>query len=182
MSRRHRQILLVFIVLLMAAAALIAVSTKRDIDTTYEANVSLATPPPAPAPNASMSYRACSDTLPTPTVHVIHDVKVTFYCCEEYAHICNSGWPWLTASGTYPTPYTTCAVDPDVIPLGSSVTVLGPNDSVYNLIAEDTGGGIRGNEIDIAVKTHWAATQMGVFYADVIWTYEQGGGVYNDQA
>ncbi len=179
MSRRHRQLLCILVVLLMVAAALVALGTKGRIDATNEVNASLVAPP-APSPNESMSYRACSDPIATPTVHVIKDVKVTFYCCEEYHHICNNGWPWLTASRTYPTPYTTCAVDPNTIPLGSSVTVLCDDGSIYNLVAEDTGGGIRGTEIDVAVTTHWDALQLGVKYADIIWTYE--GGENNDQA
>ena len=57
----------------------------------------------------------------------------------------------------------TIAVDPSVIPLGSRVFIEG-----YGVfIAEDTGGAIKGNKIDIAVSTHERANELGVQYANV---------------
>jgi 3D (Asp-Asp-Asp) domain-containing protein len=73
---------------------------------------------------------------------------ITYYCCEEYHHICNAGPPYTTATGTKPH-VGGCAVDPKVIPLGSYIKM---NDVVYH--AEDTGGAIKGNRIDIVVPTH----------------------------
>lgn len=87
--------------------------------------------------------------------------KVTHYCCEKYPHICNAGPPYKTATGT--TPHIGgCAVDPKVIPLGSYVKI---GDTVYH--AEDTGGAIKDNRIDIVVGTHAEAMQKGVYYAEV---------------
>ena len=51
----------------------------------------------------------------------------------------------------------TIAVDPEVIPLGSEVMIDG---KVY--IAEDTGGAIKGNKIDLFVGTEADAIQYGV--------------------
>ncbi len=70
---------------------------------------------------------------------------------------CNGSWGNLTASGTTVTPYRTIAVDPKVIPLGAEVEIQG---NTY--IAEDTGGAIKGNKIDLCVKTHAEAKQKGV--------------------
>lgn len=87
--------------------------------------------------------------------------KVTHYCCEKYPHICNAGAPYKTATGT--TPHVGgCAVDSKKIPLGSYVKI---NDVVYH--AEDTGGAIKGNRIDLVVETHKEALAKGTYYAEV---------------
>lgn len=87
--------------------------------------------------------------------------KVTHYCCEQYPHICNAGPPYKTATGT--TPHVGgCAVDPKKIPLGSYVKI---NNVVYH--AEDTGGAIKGNRIDIVVNTHNEALSKGTYNAEV---------------
>lgn len=53
----------------------------------------------------------------------------------------------IAADGTQAVPYGTIAVDPSVIPLGSQVYVPG----FGWLRANDTGGAIQGNIIDIAM-------------------------------
>lgn len=53
----------------------------------------------------------------------------------------------IAADGTPAIPYGTIAVDPSVIPLGSQVYVPG----FGWLRANDTGGAINGNRIDIAM-------------------------------
>lgn len=99
---------------------------------------------------------------------VLTNVKVTFYCCEKWAHICGNG-DGLTASGTEVTPYVTVAVDPSVIPLGSEVMVDFGDGVIHYFIAEDTGGGVDGNHIDIAVVSHEEALELGVKSATVYW-------------
>lgn len=87
--------------------------------------------------------------------------KITHYCCEKYPHICNAGPPYKTATGT--TPHVGgCAVDPKKIPLGSYIKI---NDVVYH--AEDTGGAIKGNRIDVVVSTHKQALLQGSYKAQV---------------
>ena len=54
--------------------------------------------------------------------HKLEDVTITFYCCEERPHICGTG-SGITASGRRVTPYVSCAVDPDIIPLGSTIMI-----------------------------------------------------------
>lgn len=86
---------------------------------------------------------------------------ITHYCCEKYPHICNAGPPYKTATGT--TPHVGgCAVDPKKIPLGSYIKI---NDVVYH--AEDTGGAIKQNRIDIVVPTHKEALAKGKYTAEV---------------
>lgn len=95
-----------------------------------------------------------------PVFERINNVKITYYCCEPYKHICGTG-NGITATGTK-VREGVVAVDPDVIPLGSIVYING-----NKYIAEDTGGAIKGNRIDIAVSTHQEALNLGVNYADV---------------
>lgn len=102
--------------------------------------------------------------------HKLEDVTITFYCCEQYPHICGTG-NGITASGRRVTPYVSCAVDPDLIPLGSTVMLEHNGEMVY-LRADDTGGSIKGNRLDIAVKGHQEALSLGVKTADIWWCEE----------
>lgn len=90
----------------------------------------------------------------------IGECTVTYYCCEPYAHVCGDG-DGLTATGLPVTPGVV-AVDPEVIPLGSTVIIYG---QAY--LAADTGGAVRGNHVDIAVATHQEAEALGTTTAEV---------------
>ena len=94
----------------------------------------------------------------------IGECTVTHYCCEPYEHVCGDG-DGLTATGIPVTPGVV-AVDPEVIPLGSTVIIDG---QAY--LAADTGGAIKGNHVDIAVATHQEADALGVTTAEV-WVVE----------
>ena len=61
------------------------------------------------------------------------------------------------------TPWVSIAVDPSIIPLGSSVYI----DGYGSFKAHGTGGAIRGNRIDVCVSSHAEAYQLGVVYRDV---------------
>jgi len=64
----------------------------------------------------------------------------------------------LTATGTRPKEGRTVAVDPRVIPYGSKIFIPG-----YGWrVAEDTGGKIKGNRIDIYFESRKRALQFGV--------------------
>lgn len=102
--------------------------------------------------------------------HKLEDVIITFYCCEERPHICGTG-TGITASGRRVTPYVSCAVDPDVIPLGSTILVEYNGEMVY-LRADDTGPAVKGNHIDIAVQGHQEALELGTKTADIWWCEE----------
>ena len=68
----------------------------------------------------------------------------------------------VTSTGVTATTNRTIAVDPSQIPYGSKVVI---NGQVY--VAEDCGGAIRTNCIDVYVATHSEAEQKGVFYTEV---------------
>jgi 3D (Asp-Asp-Asp) domain-containing protein len=87
---------------------------------------------------------------------------ITHYCCEQYPHICGEG-AGLTASGTKVQAGISIAVDRSKIPFGSKVYIEGYG----TRIAQDVGGGVKGNHIDIAVKTHEEAESLGTVTRDV---------------
>ena len=102
--------------------------------------------------------------------HKLEDAIITFYCCEARPHICGTG-TGITASGRRVTPYVSCAVDTDIIPLGSTIMVEYNGEIVY-LRADDTGPAVKGGHIDIAVKGHSEALSLGVQTADIWWCEE----------
>lgn len=110
----------------------------------------------------------CTEQSPTPTPAPEFEsagiCKIIAYCIEDYPHICNNGNASTTATGTKPTPGRTVAVDPSVIPYFSNVIING-----HTYIAEDTGGSIKGNRVDIVFATHQEALDFGVQYAVVDW-------------
>lgn len=95
-----------------------------------------------------------------PQLEYLGRFLATYYCCEPYAHICGSG-DGLTATGV-PVAPGIVAVDPAVIPLGSTVVIDGTE-----YLAADTGGLIKGNRVDIAVETHAEALELGVRTVEV---------------
>lgn len=101
-----------------------------------------------------------------PWAHKLDGITVTYYdCCVE----CCGKDDSLTYSGTLAVPYETCAVDPDVIPLGSDVTVDYGDGELHHYRAEDVGGGVKGSRIDICVSSHEEALKLGVKEATVYW-------------
>lgn len=92
--------------------------------------------------------------------------KMTAYCpCSK----CCGKWAGgITSTGVIAQAKHTIAVDPSVIPYGSKVII---NDQVYT--AEDCGGAIKGNHIDIYFDTHEEASSFGVQCAEVFLVIEQ---------
>ena len=84
---------------------------------------------------------------------------ITHYCaCTK----CCGKSDGITATGTKATANKTIAVDPKVIPLGSEVLIDG---QAY--IAEDVGGAIKGNRIDIYCDSHQEALNRGKIKREV---------------
>lgn len=79
---------------------------------------------------------------------------LTAYCpCYD----CCGKTDGITATGTQAKEGRTIAVDPDKIPYGTQVVI---GDRTY--IAEDCGGAIKGNHIDVFFDTHQEALDFGV--------------------
>lgn len=91
------------------------------------------------------------------------EFKITAYCpCEG----CSDGWGKRTYSGKTAEAGRTIAVDRSVIDIGSKVKI---GKHIY--IAEDTGGKVDGDHIDIFFDTHEEveefANRKGIKYINV---------------
>lgn len=94
-----------------------------------------------------------------PTVINLGTFKISAYChCSKCCGKSNG----ITAIGVKVQANRTIAVDPNVIPLGSRVIIDG-----QTYVAEDTGGAIKGNRIDMYFPTHQAALNWGIQYRNV---------------
>lgn len=87
-------------------------------------------------------------------------------CCGEWSaeHPSRVGTDYIqkTASGTIPAAGRTISVDTSVIPFGTTVIIRG-----REYVAEDRGGAIKGNRIDIFFDDHDEALEFGRQTAEV---------------
>jgi len=94
------------------------------------------------------------DKLPQ-TEEISRIITVTAYGYCPCVKCCGKS-NGITSTGVKATAGRTIAVDTNVIPLGSTVVIDGKE-----YIAEDTGGGIKGNKIDVFHDTHTDALRFG---------------------
>lgn len=92
---------------------------------------------------------------------LVCDITGYCACCTPYAHMNQRDGKVLTASGLWVNIGEAVAVDPDIIPLGSTVTLGGKT-----YIAADTG--VYGYTVDVLMR-HEDAAQAGVVRAIVTW-------------
>ena len=137
------------------------------------------TTPPEEATTISDDGRLLGDDTPAQEplrldqAHVLEGVVITHYdVCSKCCGKTNG----ITASGAHATPYSTVAVDPSVIPLGAELLVdYGDGAGLCRYRAEDTGGAIKGDRIDLCVSSHTEALQLGRRTATVYWMDEEVG-------
>lgn len=79
---------------------------------------------------------------PEPQTQALGEFEITAYSYSE-----GYGENYQTASGAIPKPYYTVAVDPAVIPLGSTLYIEG----IGEVKAQDTGGAVKGQVIDLHI-------------------------------
>ena len=93
------------------------------------------------------------------------EFKITFYCpCSK---CCGKWADGITATGTTAVAGRTIAVDPSVIPYGSEVIIRWSDGTEHSYVAEDCGGSIKNNRIDVYMDSHEEALQAGVKTAEV---------------
>lgn len=118
-----------------------------------------------------MTLTAQNDTEPTEEWLNLGIYELTAYCpcemcCGYWATVRpldDNGNPIVyTSTGAVAQAGTTIAVDPSVIPYGTTVKI---NDHIF--IAQDTGGAIQGNRIDVYFDDHQAALEFGRQQAEV---------------
>lgn len=103
--------------------------------------------------------------IPATESAVCNDVFLGEFTLTAYCpgHCCCGKWAsGYTATGTLATEGRTIAVDPHVIPYGSRVLLIFSNGTQRTYIAEDCGGGVNGNHIDVFFDDHQAARVFGV--------------------
>lgn len=119
-----------------------------------------------PLPSPAVQEETPADKLQQ--ANRIEACTITYYCCELRPHICGTG-NGITVSGAPVEPGVSCAVDPALIPLGSTVWVDYGDGELHEYIAQDVGAWVNGGHIDLAVDTHDEALQMGRRTATVYW-------------
>jgi len=109
---------------------------------------------------------AVTTSVDVEPVEVIAPITETFEA-TAYIALCDTGCIGITATGVdvrntiYSEGYRVIATDPDVIALGSIVRITLADGSSFEAIAEDTGGLIDGNRIDLLVATESEAWEFG---------------------
>ena len=96
----------------------------------------------------------------TVTLRPLGVFRITHYC--PCSICCGPYTDGITSTGVTAVTNHTIAVEPSQIPYGSRVAI---NGQVY--VAEDCGGAIRENCIDVYVATHEEALARGVLYTEV---------------
>lgn len=87
------------------------------------------------------------------------EYTLTAYCpCKR----CCGKDDGITATGTQATQGRTIAVDPAVIPYGTRVVLIFPDGTQHTFTAEDCGGAIKGDRIDVYFDSHAEALEFGV--------------------
>lgn len=102
------------------------------------------------------------------TTNVGKFVVTAYSPYEDFSGLNTDGNPNYTATGTTPRPGT-IAVDPSVVPYGSELTIVYPDGTVEQGIAEDTGGAINGKRLDVFRYKYDDAMRFGRREAVVVW-------------
>ena len=113
----------------------------------------------APAELESTASSQSQEQADAPLLTPLGIFTTTGYCpCES----CSGRWGRLTSTGALACAGHTVAVDPQIIPYGTRLMI---NGVIYT--AEDCGGGVNGNHIDIFYDTHEESRAHGIQAAEV---------------
>ena len=113
---------------------------------------------PSPEPTATPTEEPTPEPTPNPW-RSLGTFRLTAYCP---CYSCSEGYGRSTATGARATAGRTIAVDPSVIPYGTIVRING-----HEYRAEDCGGGVKGNHIDIFFDEHSEVSKFGSQRAEV---------------
>lgn len=111
--------------------------------------------------------RSASGSSDSSDIHTKAISEGKTYEATFYTAFCPTGCTGVTATGVdvsntiYHKGKRIIAVDPSVIPLGSHVRVTLKDGTSFEATAQDTGGDIRGNRIDILVASRDEAYRLG---------------------
>ncbi|HWR55612.1 MAG TPA: 3D domain-containing protein [Negativicutes bacterium] len=128
------------------------------------ANDTAAAPPATEQQQQTVEQQAKSPEANAPQDYEkVVEVKATAYAPGAAD---NDQWGDKTHLGTQVRPGV-IAVDPKIIPLGSRVFIQYPDGHGEYAVAEDTGGAIKGNRIDVAKWSRDQAKDFGIKNAKV---------------
>lgn len=104
----------------------------------------------------------------------IENATITAYCiCQKCCGKDESHPDYgITASGRPAEPFVSVAVDPFLIPLGSTVYLDYGDGELLEFRADDTGSGVNGAHIDVCYPNHQSALEHGVKTAHIYWKEE----------
>lgn len=102
----------------------------------------------------------------------IENATLTHYCICKKCCGKDENHPayGITASGRKAEPYVSVAVDPFLIPLGSTVYVDYGDGEIKEYRADDTGSGVNGAHLDLCVSEHNEALELGKKTVRVWWS------------
>ena len=125
-------------------------------------------PPPAEPPDPEEPETTPSGPGPPPEAHVIEGCTVTWYTEATCGKAPDHPAYGITASGLPVEEGATCAVDPEVIPMFSTVYVEYADGSAGTFRATDTG--VKGEWVDIYTSDYDYAVRCGLQSLTVYWT------------
>ncbi len=125
-------------------------------------------PPPAEPPDPEEPETTPSGPGPPPEAHVIEGCTVTWYTEATCGKAPDHPAYGITASGLPVEEGVTCAVDPEVIPMFSTVYVEYADGTAGTFRATDTG--VEGEWVDIYTPDYDYAILCGMQRLTVYWT------------
>lgn len=157
MNRAMRELLIITIILLLTVA--MAVAAYMALLPTAEAKE-----PAPPITEQTAVDKLDGEDRPAQGFacldrEALGEFRLTAYCpCVK----CCGKDDGITATGTTAAEGRTISVDPAVIPYGSTVTLYYEDGTVHTYTAEDCGGAIKENRIDVFFDSHETARAFGV--------------------
>lgn len=149
------------VILVGMSAATIAFATDEPAEQANVPKVEKSQPEPKTEPSGGIICEEVNTELVS-----LGEFTVTHYCpCSTCCGVWAENRPdgiIYTASGAVAESGKTIAVDPDVIPYGTEVVIDG-----HTYIAQDCGGAIRENRVDIYCDSHEEALQLGRYTTEV---------------
>lgn len=139
--------------------------TEEVVTTLESSRVSGSSMPVEPIPRKAQP----TEVYETPELKLLARFIVTAYCaCERCCDKSPDDPAYgITATGTKATQGRTIAVDPRVIPYGTVLYFEGPDGLIGGYVAEDCGGAIKGNRLDLYFDSHEEAIEWGIKEKDI---------------